>query len=104
MQSAKPKLSTRQSLLFQSYRARSMQAQFLPNTVIYWYAIETHCKLDHTFLKRKQTPILFVNPSCKSNHTSNKIYSYETRSKYINLEAMLCWPTIYLDELTGKQL
>ena len=62
MQSAKHKLSTQGSLLFQSYRARSMQAQFLPNTVIYWYAIETLCKLDHIFLKRKQTSILFVNP------------------------------------------
>ena len=55
MQSAKHKLSTLGSLLFQSYRARSMQAQFLPDTVIYWYAIETLCKLDHTSLKRKQT-------------------------------------------------
>ena len=51
MQSAKHKLSTRGSLLFQSYRARSMQAQLLPDTVIYWYAIETICKLGHNFLK-----------------------------------------------------
>ena len=34
MQSAKHKLSTRRSLLFQSYRERSMQAQFLPDTVM----------------------------------------------------------------------
>ena len=54
MESAKHKLSTQGSLLFQSYRERSMQEQFLPDTVIYWYAIETLCKLDHTFLKRKQ--------------------------------------------------
>ena len=72
MQSAKHKLSTRGSLLFQSYRARSMQAQFLPNIVIYWYAIETICKLDQTFLKRKQTLIVFINPNFKSNHTSTK--------------------------------
>ena len=72
MKSAKHKFSTRGSLLFQSYRARSMQAKFLRDTIIYWYEIKTHYKLDHTFLKRKQTPILFVNPNCKSNHTSTK--------------------------------
>ena len=72
MQGAKHKLSTRGSLLFQIYRARSMQAQFLPDTVIYWYAIETLSKLDHTFLKRKQTLILFVNPNCNSNTLQTK--------------------------------
>ena len=72
MQSAKHKLSTQSILLFQSYRARSMRAQFLTDTVIYWYQIETLCKLDHTFLKRKQTPILFVNPKCKYNDASTK--------------------------------
>ena len=72
MQSAKHKLSTRGSLLFQSYHARSMQAQFLPDTVIYWYAIKNLCKLDHTFLKRKQILILFVNPNYKYNHTSKE--------------------------------
>ena len=72
MQSAKHKLSTRGSFLFQSYRAKSMQAQFLPNIVIYWYAIKTICKLDHTFLKVNQTLNLFVNPNCKYNHTSKK--------------------------------
>ena len=51
MQSAKHKLSTRGSFLFQSYRARFMQAQFLPDIVIYWYAIVTVCRLDHTYLK-----------------------------------------------------
>ena len=55
MQSAKHKLSTRGSLLFQSYRARAMQAQFLHDIVIYWYEIETDCKLDHNFLKKNQT-------------------------------------------------
>ena len=54
MQSAKHKLSTQGSLLFQSYRARSMQEQFLPDIVIYWYVIETVCKLGHNFLKRNQ--------------------------------------------------
>ena len=72
MQSDKHKLSTRGSILFQSYHARSMQAQFLPDTVIYWYEIKTHYKLDHTFLKRKQSLIPFVNPNCKSNHTSTE--------------------------------
>ena len=72
MQSAKHKLSTRESLLFKSYHVRSMQAQFLPDTVIYWYEIKTHYKLDHTFLKRKQNLILFVNPNYKSNHTSTE--------------------------------
>ena len=72
MESAKHKLSTQESLLFQSYRERSMRAQFLPDTLIYWYEIKTHYKIDHTFLKIKQTPILFVNPNCKSNHTSTK--------------------------------
>ena len=67
MQSAKHKLSTRGSLLFQSYRARSMQAQFLHDTVIYWYAIKTLCKVDHNFLKVNQTSNLFVNRNCKSN-------------------------------------
>ena len=52
MQSAKHKLSTQGSLLFQSYRARSMQAQFIHDTVIYWYEIKTVCKLGHNFLKR----------------------------------------------------
>ena len=56
MQSAKHKLSTRGCLLFQSYRARSMRAQFPPDTVIYWYAIETVSKLDHPFLKKKTKP------------------------------------------------
>ena len=42
MQSAKHKLSTQGSLLFQSYHAISMQAQFLPDTVIDWYEIKTH--------------------------------------------------------------
>ena len=55
MQSAKHKLSTRGSLLFQSYRARYMRAQFLPNSIIYWYAIETICKLDHICLKVNQS-------------------------------------------------
>ena len=55
MHSAKHKLSTQGILLSQSYRAISMQAQFLPDTIIYWYAIETLCKLDHTFLKVNQT-------------------------------------------------
>ena len=57
MQSAKHKLSTQGSILFQIYRARSMQAQFLSDTAIYiyLYAIETVCKLGHTFLKRNQT-------------------------------------------------
>ena len=73
MQSAKHKLSTQGSLLFQSYRERSMQEQFLPTTVIYWYAIKTLCKLDHTFLKVNQTLNLFVNPNCKCNHTSTKL-------------------------------
>ena len=72
MKSAKHKLSTQGSLLFQSYRARSMQVQFLPDTLIYWYEIRTHYKLDHTLLKRKQTPIIFINLNCKSNHTSTK--------------------------------
>ena len=72
MQSAKHKLSTRGSLLFQSYHARSMQAQFLPDIVIYWYAIKTLCKLYHTFLKVNQTSNLFINPNCKSNHTSTE--------------------------------
>ena len=71
MQSAKHKLSTRGSL-FQSYHARSMQAQFLPHTVIYWYAIETICKLGHNFWKVNQYLNLFINPNCKSNHTSTK--------------------------------
>ena len=72
MQSAKHKLSTRGSLLFQSYLAISMQGQFLPDTVIYWYEIKTHYKLDHTFLKRKQSLIIFANPNCKSKHTSTE--------------------------------
>ena len=72
MQSAKHKLSTQGSILFQSHRARSMQAQFLLDTVIYWYVIETLCKLYHTFLKRKQTPIIFVNPNYKSNTLQTK--------------------------------
>ena len=55
MQSAKHKLSTRGSLLFQIYHARSMQAQFIPDIVIYWYEIETNCKLDHNFLQINQT-------------------------------------------------
>ena len=42
MHSSKHKLSTQGSLLSQSYRAISMQAQFLPDTVIHWYEIETH--------------------------------------------------------------
>ena len=72
MQSAKHKLSTRGILLFQSYHARSMRAQFLPDTVFYWYEIKTLYKLDHTFLKIKQTLILFVNPNFKFNHTSTE--------------------------------
>ena len=72
MQSAKHKLSTRGSLLFQSYRAISMQAQFLLDTTIYLYEIKTQYKLDHTFLKRKQNQILFVNPNCKSNTLQTK--------------------------------
>ena len=72
MQSAKHKLSTQGSLLFQIYHARSMGAQFLCDIVIYWYEIKTHYKLDHTFLKRKQILILFVNPNYKSNHTSTE--------------------------------
>ena len=72
MQSAKHKLSTRGSLLFQSYRVRYMQAQFIPDIVIYWYAIETLCKVDHTFLKVNQTSNLFVNRNCKSNTLQTK--------------------------------
>ena len=53
MQSAKHKLSTQGSILFQSYRARSMQAQFLPDTIIHWYKNKTICKLDHNFLEIK---------------------------------------------------
>ena len=67
MQSAKHKFSTQGSLLFQSYHARSMQAQFLPYTVIYWYAIETLCKLDNTFLNVNQSSNLFIKSHCKSN-------------------------------------
>ena len=55
MPSAKHKLSTQGSLLFQSYCARSMQAQFLPDTIVYWYAIETLCKLDEN--KTNPNPI-----------------------------------------------
>ena len=72
MLSAKHKLSTQGSILFQSYRARSMQAQFLPDIVIYWYVIETLCKLDHTSLKVNQTSNLFINPNCKSHYTSTE--------------------------------
>ena len=72
MQSAKHKLSTRGSLLFQIYHARYMKAQFLPDTIIYWYAIETICKLGHNFLKVNHYPNLFINPNCKSNHTSTE--------------------------------
>ena len=56
MESAKHKLSTRGSILFQSYiRAKYMQVQFLPDIVIYWYAIVTVYKLDHTCLKVNQS-------------------------------------------------
>ena len=56
MQSAKHKLSTQGSLLFEIYRARSMQAQFLLDTVdLNWYEIKAHYKLDHTFLEINQT-------------------------------------------------
>ena len=98
MQSAKHKLSTQGSLLLESYRERSMQAQFLPDIVIYWYEIETLCKLDHTFLKINQTLMLFIKSHYKPSHTSNmeiKINFYKEISNYINLEEMLCWPTIY---------
>ena len=60
------------SILFQIYCARSMQAQFLPDTVIYWYAIETLCKLDHTFLKVNQSSNLFIKSNCKSNTLQTK--------------------------------
>ena len=72
MQSAKHKLSTRGSLLFESYSVRSMQAHFLLDTVIYWYAIETVCKLDHTFLKVNQSLNLFIKSNCKSNTLQTK--------------------------------
>ena len=71
MQSAKHKLSTQGSLLLESYRERSMQAQFLPDTVIYWYEIETLCKLDHS-LKINEISNVFIKSHCKSNHTSTK--------------------------------
>ena len=76
---------------------------FYLTQLIYWYEIETHYKLDHTFLKRNQTPNLFIKPHCKFNHTSNiaiKINSYEARSDYINLKEVLCWETIYQKKLT----
>ena len=60
-----------------------MQAQFLPDTVIYWYEIETLCKLDHTLLRVNETSNLFIKSYCKSK---NKIDSYEARSNYINLK------------------
>ena len=72
MQSAKHKLSTQGSFLFQSCHARSMQPQFLLDTVIYWYAIETLCKLDHTFLKVNQSSNLFIKSNCKSNKLQTK--------------------------------
>ena len=74
MQSAKHKLSTRGSLLFQSYCARSMQAQFLPNIVICWYEIETVCKLVHTFLKVNKTSNIFIKSHCKSNLKQNQLF------------------------------
>ena len=74
MQSAKHKLSTRGSLLFQIYRAISMQAQFLPHTIIYWYAIETICKLSHNFLKVNQTSNLFINQTVNRTHFKQDLF------------------------------
>ena len=72
MHSAKHKLSTLGSLLFQSYHAISMQAQFLPDTVIYWYEVKSLCKLDHTFLKVNQSSNLFIKSNYKSNTLQTK--------------------------------
>ena len=79
---------------------------FYLTLLIYWYEIKTHYKLYHTFLKINQTLILFIKSHHKPNHTSNiaiKIKFYKARSNYINVKEMLCWPTIYQYELTGKK-
>ena len=73
--------------------------------LIYWYEIETHGKLDQTFLKRNQTPNIFIKPHCKFNHTSNtviEINSYEAESNYINIKEGICWTMIYLEESTNN--
>ena len=72
MESAKHKLSTRGCILFQIYHAKYLRVQFLPDIVIYWYTIITVCKLDHNFLKVNQYSNLFINPNCKSDHTSTE--------------------------------
>ena len=49
-----------------------MRAQFIPDTIIYWYAIETLCKLDQGLLESNQTLNLFVIRNCKSNTLQTK--------------------------------
>jgi len=58
---------------------------FYLTLLIYWYAIETLCKLDHICLKRNQCSNLFINQTVNRIHF-NKIYSYETRSDYVHLK------------------
>ena len=94
MQSAKHKWSTRGSLLFQSYRARYMQAQFVHDIVIYWYAIETICKLSHNCLKRNQYSNLFINQTVNQIHFKQDLFLWNKIWLRTSKE-LLCWPTIY---------
>ena len=74
MQSAKHKLSTRGSLLFQSYCAKYMRVQFLPNTVALLVCNRNYCKLSHNFLKVNQTSNLFVNQTVNQTHFKQDLF------------------------------
>ena len=51
-----------------------MQAQFLPDIVIYWYAIETLYKLDHNLLKVNQYSNLFINRNVNRTHFKQDLF------------------------------
>ena len=72
MQSAKHKLSTQGSLLFQSYRAKYIQAQFLPAIVDLLVCNQNYLQTRSHLLESKSILSLFIKSHCKSNHTSTK--------------------------------
>ena len=81
-------------LLFQSYRAKYMRVQFLPDIVSYWYAIKSICKLSHNYLKRNQYSNLFINQTVNRIHFKQDLFLWNKIWLRTSKE-LLWWPTNY---------
>ena len=74
MQSANINYQPEEVFYFKVIMQDLCKHNFYLTLLIYWYAIETLCKVDHTFLKVNQILNLFVNQTVNRTHFKQDLF------------------------------